>query len=137
MKNGHAVIVAELTNNHCGDAEKIRKMVRLSKDAGADIVKIQKRNVLSFYTKEELQIYYKSPFGTTLKDYREGVELDDELIKVFLQACRENEIIWSSSILDLESYNYMLKYDPYLIKLPSTISNHRNFLKKSSITNKN
>ena len=80
MKNGHAVIVAELTNNHCGDAEKIRKMVRLSKDAGADIVKIQKRNVLSFYTKEELQIYYKSPFGTTLKDYRE-VELDDELIK--------------------------------------------------------
>ena len=49
---------------------------------------------------------------------------------MFLQACRENEIIWSSSILDLESYNYMLKYDPYLIKLPSTISNHRNFLKK-------
>ena len=109
-------------------------MVKLSKESGADIVKIQKRHVPTFYSKLELKSYYKSPFGNTLGEYRNGVELDDMLMKVFIDACKENEILWSVSVLDFPSFEFISKYDPLLIKLPSTISNHRNYLSKISKT---
>jgi N-acetylneuraminate synthase len=38
------VVVAELTNNHLGDLDRLIEMVDLSIDQGADVIKIQKRN---------------------------------------------------------------------------------------------
>ncbi|SFW56569.1 N-acetylneuraminate synthase family protein [Cellulophaga fucicola] len=128
IANNIPVVVAELTNNHIGDEERLRTMIRLSKEQGADMIKVQKRDVSTFYTKEELESDYNSPFGKTLKDYRESVELTDYLFEVLIEECKLNEICWFTSILDKNSYDYILKYDPPLIKLPSTISNHRNYL---------
>ena len=71
------LIVAEFTNNHLGDLFWLKKMVRLAKEAGADFVKVQKHDVDTFYTKEELNSHYDSPFGDTLGDYRHHVELDE------------------------------------------------------------
>ncbi len=128
IENSEPIIVAELTNNHIGDEGRLRAMVRLAKEAGADAVKVQKREVNTFYTEAELNSYYASPFGNTLKDYRERVELNDYLFEVLIEECNKNEIFWYTSILDMASFNYIQKYDLPLIKLPSTISNHRNFL---------
>jgi N-acetylneuraminate synthase len=125
----YTIVVAELTNNHIGDSNRLRKMIKLAKKAGADMVKIQKRDVNTFYTQQELDTEYISPFGHKLKDYRNGVELDDALMQVLIDECRENEIVWFSSVLDYPSLQFLEKYNPPLIKLPSTISNHRNFLK--------
>ncbi|WP_445454320.1 N-acetylneuraminate synthase family protein [Flavobacterium sp. 25HG05S-40] len=129
--DNYTLVVAELTNNHIGDADRLRKMIKLAKNAGADMVKIQKRDVDTFYTQDELNTEYASPFGTKLKDYRDGVELDDELMQVLISECEQNEIVWFSSVLDYPSLLFLEKYNPPLIKLPSTISNHRNFLKKA------
>ncbi len=123
------IFVAELTNNHIGDERRLRKMIRMSKEQGADAIKVQKRDVATFYTPEELKSPYKSPFGDTLKDYRENVELTEHLFDVLIEECKRNEIFWFASVLDKNSYEYMLKFDLPLIKLPSTISNHRNYLK--------
>lgn len=127
----YTIVVAELTNNHIGNADRLRKMIKLAKNAGADMVKIQKRDVNTFYTEDELNTEYNSPFGNKLKDYREGVELDDTLMKILISECEQNEIVWFSSVLDYPSLQFLEKYNPPLIKLPSTISNHRNFLKKA------
>lgn len=127
----YTLVVAELTNNHIGDADRLRKMIKLAKNAGADMVKIQKRDVDTFYTQDELNTEYISPFGNKLKHYREGVELDDALMQVLISECEQNEIVWFSSVLDYPSLVFLEKYNPPLIKLPSTISNHRNFLKKA------
>jgi N-acetylneuraminate synthase len=126
---GIPVVVAELTNNHIGDAKRLRTMIRMAKDEGADIIKVQKRDVDSFYSDEELQKQYKSPFGNTLGDYRRAVELTDELFQIIIEECKKNEIFWFTSVLDKNSYEYILQYELPLIKLPSTISNHRNYLK--------
>lgn len=128
-KENHVIVVAEFTNNHIGDPERLVKMIELAKDAGADMIKVQKRSVDTFYTNDELNSAYKSPFGKTLADYRRGVELNEALFNLIDDECKKNEIIWFSSILDRESYDYMLSYRTPLIKLPSTISNHRNYLK--------
>lgn len=131
VSENYTIVVAELTNNHIGNADRLKKMIKLAKNAGADMVKIQKRDVDTFYTQEELDSEYNSPFGNKLKNYREGVELDDSLMHVLVEECEQNEIVWFSSVLDYPSLVFLEKYNPPLIKLPSTISNHRNFLKKA------
>jgi sialic acid synthase SpsE len=126
----YCLVVAELTNNHIGDANRLRTMIRAAKKCGADMIKVQKRDVETFYTKAELATTYRSPFGNTLGDYRRGVELDDTLMQVLIEECATNEIVWFASILDSPSLQFIEAYHPPLIKLPSTISNHRNFLKR-------
>ena len=121
------LVVAELTNNHLGDPDRLVEMILRSKEAGADLIKVQKRHVDTFYTAEQLASYYWSPFGETLADYRRGVEMTDEMFDLLDETCRENEIEWFSSILDFPSFESIRRFDPRLVKVPSTISNHRGF----------
>ncbi len=124
---GRVFVVAEFTNNHLGDLDRLRRMVRLARNAGADLIKVQRRHVDSFYSQEELSSYYWSPFGTTLGDYRRGVELSDEGFKVLDEECRRNRLGWFTSILDLPSYHSLREFGDRLIKIPSTISNHTEY----------
>jgi N-acetylneuraminate synthase len=39
-------------------------------------------------------------------------------------------IPWFCSVLDLPSLNFISRYSPILVKIPSTISNHKNFISK-------
>ena len=121
------LIVAEFTNNHLGDLYRLEKMVRLAKEAGADLVKVQKRNVDTFYTEDELNSRYDSPFGSTLGDYRRKVELDEVGFGFLDHICKQYDIGWFSSVLDFHSFKFVKKFKPLMIKIPSTISNHRNF----------
>ena len=52
QKNWSVEIVAELTTNHFGDRKRLTQLVRSAKSAGADFVKVQARNVETFYTQE-------------------------------------------------------------------------------------
>jgi len=122
------LIVAELTSNHLGDLIRLKKMVRLAKEAGADLVKVQKRNVDTFYTKEELNSRYDSPFGCTLGDYRRQVELNEAGFIFLDRVCKQYDIGWFCSVLDIPSFEFIMKFNPFMIKIPSTVSNHRNFL---------
>lgn len=130
--NGKTLIVAELTNNHVGDPNRLIKMIQLAKEAGADLIKVQKRDVDNFYTQKELESPYSSPFGDTLGDYRNAVELDDELFDLLINECAELDIAWFSTVLDFSSFEYVSQFDCPLIKIPSTISDHRNFIRQIS-----
>lgn len=121
------LIVAELTNNHLGDVNRMVEMVERAKEAGADLIKVQKRDVDRFYSPEKLSSYYWSPFGKTLRDYRKGVELDDDKLNRLNEICRSVNIGWFCSVLDFPSFQVVSRFSPELIKIPSTISNHRDF----------
>ncbi|WP_254411877.1 N-acetylneuraminate synthase family protein [Dyadobacter diqingensis] len=127
---GKVIVVAEFTNNHLGDPARLIKMIELAKESGADIIKLQKRDIDTFYTAKELAKPYQSPFGKTLGDYRRGVELTNDMFLLVDEHCCKNEIPWFTSVLDWKSYEFMMDFDPALLKLPSTISNHKNYLLK-------
>jgi sialic acid synthase SpsE len=129
IENGVS-IVAEITTNHFGDRERLFAMVRAAASAGADMVKLQCRHVESFYSQEQLDTKYDSPFGKTFRDYREALELSDEDFFEVDRLCKSLGIEWFASILDWPSYERMQKFDLNKIKLPSTISEHRDFLIK-------
>lgn len=121
-------VVAEITTNHFGDRARLEKMVRAAKVAGADFVKVQKRDVESFYTQEQLKSPYKSPFGSTFGDYRRQLELSYEDFNFLKTLCDRIGINWFASVLDLKSYAFVMDFNPVLIKLPSTISEHTEYL---------
>jgi len=121
------LIVAELTNNHLGDVGRLVEMVERAKEAGADLIKIQKRDVDTFYSADKLKSYYWSPFGKTLGDYRRGVELNDEKLVRLDEVCKRSDIGWFCSVLDFQSFKAIDGFAPQLVKIPSTISNHRDF----------
>src|SRR5699024_6799713 len=96
--SNHVIVVAEFTNNHIGSKSRLLKMIELAAEAGADMIKVQKRDVDSFYSKEELNSPYSSPFGRTLRDYRLAVELSDELFTLLDIECRRRNIPWFASV---------------------------------------
>lgn len=133
IKSEKVILTAELTTNHFGNLEDLKEMVVLSKEAGADMVKVQKRNIETFYTKEELESKYISPFGRTFRDYREQLELDGEGFLFLDNICRELNIPWYSSVLDIDSFKFLEKFKCPIIKVPSTISNKVDFLEYLSM----
>ncbi|MBU8538434.1 N-acetylneuraminate synthase family protein [Falsiroseomonas tokyonensis] len=125
----HAVaVVAELTTNHFGDRARLERMIRAVRAAGADLVKLQKRDVETFYRKEQLDSAYRSPFGRTFGDYRRQLELSAEDFAFVDALCRELGLGWFASLLDQPSFEFMQQFAPTLVKLPSTISEHRDYL---------
>lgn len=134
--SGHSVrdwqvsIIAELTTNHFGDRNRMERMVRAAHAAGADFIKVQKRDVDTFYSAEQLAAPYRSPFGTTFGDYRHQLELTGEDFAFLDTLCRQLGIGWFVSVLDEPSYNFVLDFNPALIKLPSTISEHTEYLSR-------
>ena len=121
------MIVAEITTNHGGNFELLLTMTKLAKEAGATHVKIQKRNPETFYSKEKLDSHYLSPFGDTFRDYRNALELTPEQITKFDEYCKNIGIEWFATVLDEESYDLIVQFNPEYIKIPSTISNHKDF----------
>lgn len=121
-------VTAELTTNHFGDRNRLERMIRAARAAGADHIKLQKRDVQSFYTAEQLASPYVSPFGRTFGDYRRQLELDRDDFAFVDHLCRELGIGWFASVLDQPSFEFMLQFDPAMVKLPSTISEHRDYL---------
>lgn len=126
----HVLVVAEITTNHFGDKERLKAMIRLAKQAGADYIKLQKRDVDTFYSAETLAKLFKSPFGKTFRDYRIGLELTKEDFEWVDGFCKELNIGWFASILDEPSFEFIQQFNPFFIKLPSTISEKKSYLEK-------
>lgn len=122
-------IVAEITTNHHGNDKKIIDLITGAKNAGADYVKFQMRNVETFYPQKILNKKYKSPFGNTFRDYRNKLELTDDQINLIIKLCGELKIKPFFSILDIESFKRLKKFKFDIIKLPSTISEDKKFLR--------
>lgn len=121
-------VVAELTTNHFGDRQRLERMVRLACSAGADYIKVQKRDVDTFYSEEQLKAPYRSPFGKTFEDYRRQLELDGDDLAFLDDLCRGLGVNWFASVLDEKSYRFVMEFSPKIIKLPSTISEHVDYI---------
>lgn len=119
------IIVAELTANHLGNIDRCLSMMDKALEAGADYVKVQRRDVETFYSRDKRFRHHVSPFGLTYGEYREGLELSDRNFNRIDSAFRGK---WFASALDWGSYEFLRTYEPPFMKLPSTISRHRQFI---------
>jgi sialic acid synthase SpsE len=127
-QHNRVLVTAELTTNHFGDRNRLERMVRSARAAGADLIKVQKRDVESFYSQDQLKSKYLSPFGDTFSDYRHALELSAEDFEFLDKLCNDLGIQWFASVLDVPSFRFMQQFGLDLVKLPSTISEHTDYL---------
>ncbi len=114
-------IISEIGINHNGQLDIAKKMIDVSKEAGADAVKFQKRDIDIVYSKEQLQKYRASPFGTTEREQKEGLEFNEEEYDEIDSYCKKKEIIWFASAWDLNSLKFLDKYDLKYHKIASAM----------------
>jgi N-acetylneuraminate synthase len=88
--------VAEFTTNHMGNLNILLRMVESAAWAGADLIKMQKKNVDTFYSQEKLNSVYESPYGKSYRDYRSIFEFDHEDYQRFDSRCQADKIAWFS-----------------------------------------
>ena len=123
-------VISEIGINHNGDLEIAKKMINASIEAGADAVKFQKRDIDIVYSKEQLKKPRTSPFGTTEREQKEGLEFNEKEYDEIDNYCRKKNIIWFSSAWDLNSLKFLDKYDSKYNKVASAMLLDEVFLKE-------
>ncbi len=123
-------IIAEIGINHNGDVEIAKQLIDVANDAGADAVKFQKRTINLVYTKEMLDSPRKSPWGTTQRVQKEGLEFGMKEYNEIDVYCKEKGIEWYASAWDLESKKFLRQYDCKYNKIASAMIVYEDLLKE-------
>lgn len=71
-------VIAEIGINHNGDINIAKELILKAAKADCNAVKFQKRTIDLVYTQEELDAYRESPWGTTNREQKEGLEFSIE-----------------------------------------------------------
>ena len=122
-------IIAEIGINHNGDLDLAKKLIDVSLDAGADAVKFQKRTIDLVYTKEFLDGPRESPWGTTQREQKEGLEFGLDEYKEIDSYCQEVGIEWFASAWDLESQVFLKQFDLKYNKIASAMIVYEDLLR--------
>ncbi len=122
-------LVAEIGINHNGDLNIAKQLIDVAKLGGCQYVKFQKRTVEDVYTKEELDKYRESPWGTTNREQKNGLEFTKEDYDEIDRYCKEKGIQWFASPWDVKSVDFLAQYDMPFIKVASAMLTNEPMLK--------
>jgi N-acetylneuraminate synthase len=122
-------IIAEVGINHNGDLGIARDLIDVAVDAGADAVKFQKRTIDLVYNKEILNGPRESPWGTTQRDQKEGLEFGLDEYQEIDKYCKEKGIEWFASAWDLESQRFLQQFNLKYNKIASAMLVYKDLLK--------
>ena len=122
-------IIAEIGINHNGDLKIVRQLIDVAKDCGCDAVKFQKRTIDLVYTKDFLAAPRESPWGTTQRAQKEGLEFGLEQYREIDAYCKEQGIEWFASAWDMESQKFLRQFNLKHNKIASAMIVWEDFLK--------
>jgi len=122
-------IVAEIGINHNGDLNIAKKLIDMAVAAGCDAVKFQKRTIEKVYSKEFLDSLRESPWGTTQRDQKLGLEFSEKQYDVIDKYCKKKKIPWFLSCWDVNSQIRMRKFKTKYNKVASAMLVHEKLLK--------
>lgn len=114
-------ITGEIGINHNGDLKMAKDLIKVAKDAGCDAVKFQKRTIEKVYSKELLDSPRESPWGTTQRDQKEGLEFGQNEYEEIDKYCSQVGIKWFASAWDIESQEFLRQFNCSFNKIASTM----------------
>ena len=114
-------IIAEIGINHNGSLEIAKKLIEGAVFAGCNAVKFQKRTPEICTPDDQKNIERDTPWGRmTYLEYRKRVEFGYQEYAEIDKYCREKGIHWFASPWDEESLEFILRFDPVMIKIASS-----------------
>ena len=85
-------IIAEIGINHNGSMESTKKLIDIASSAGCDAVKFQNRDVNKVYSKKVLDSPRDSPWGTTTREQKLGLEFNKNEYDEIDAYCKEKKL---------------------------------------------
>ena len=122
-------IVAEIGINHNGDMSICKKLIDVAVDSGCDAVKFQKRDINQVYTQDFLDSHRDSPWGTTQREQKLGLEFSKEEYIEISKYCKNKGIEWFASAWDLNSQFFLKQFSCKYNKVASAMIVHEELLK--------
>lgn len=124
------IIVAEIGINHNGNLDIAKQMISVAKEAGCDFVKFQMRTVEVVYSKEELDKPRQSPWGTTNREQKNGLEFSVEEYDSIHKLCKDIGIGWFASPWDGISVDVLMRWNPSFVKVASALLTDEDLLRR-------
>lgn len=121
-------VIAEIGINHNGSLELAKRLIDEAAESGCDAVKFQKRTVDEVYSKQELDKPRESPWGTTNREQKYGLEFTKADYDEIDRHCKEKGIEWFASAWDVESQLFLQQFDCKYNKVASAMLTHRELL---------
>tara|TARA_B100001094_G_scaffold274997_1_gene282303 strand:- start:4789 stop:5637 length:849 start_codon:yes stop_codon:yes gene_type:complete len=121
-------IIAEIGINHNGDMSIAKDLIKVAREAGCNAVKFQKRTIDQVYKSDFLDSPRDSPWGSTQREQKAGLEFSLEDYKEIDRYCREGKIQWFASAWDIESQNFLQQFDCDFNKVASAMIVHEELL---------
>lgn len=115
-------VISEIGINHNGDLDVAKRLIDISKIAGCDVVKFQKRNPDVCVPEHQKETIKSTPWGDmTYIEYKHRMEFGETEYKEIQSHCKNIGIDWSVSVWDLDSLDFIRDYDISLVKIPSAL----------------
>jgi len=124
------IIIAEIGINHNGDMNICKQLIDVAADSGADCVKFQKRDINQVYTQEFLDSPRESPWGTTQREQKLGLEFSAEQYQEIEDYCKEKNLEWFASAWDINSQKFLRQFNSKYNKVASAMIVHADLLKE-------
>jgi N-acetylneuraminate synthase len=123
------IIVAEIGINHNGDMSICKELINIAVQTGCDAVKFQKRDIDKVYTPEFLESPRESPWGTTQREQKSGLEFSVDEYKEIDRYCKDKDIEWFASAWDLNSQKFLQEFNCKYNKIASAMTVYPELLK--------
>ena len=136
--DGHpCFLIAEIGLNHNGDIDIAQMLMDEAKEAGFDAVKFQKRTPEVCTPKSQWDKMRETPIGyVSYIEYRKWIEFWSPEYDMIAGHALDLGIMWSASVWDEPSVDFLMEYDPPFIKIPSACITDLSLLKKIRETGK-
>ena len=121
INNSEFYFIAEIGQNHQGEIEKAFELIRKAKEAGANAVKLQKRDNKSLYTKIFFNEKYdnSNSYGETYGLHREALEFGKKEYKELQAFAKEINIDLFATPFDVKSLEFLSELDMPAFKIAS------------------
>lgn len=114
-------VIAEIGHNHGGSLEECKKLFKAAAEAGAQAVKLQKRDNASLYTQEMFDRPYdnENSYGPTYGTHREALEFGRAEYEELKAYAAELGVTFFSTAFDFKSAEFLADLDMPAYKIAS------------------
>ena len=123
-------IIAEIGINHNGNMDFCKQLIDVASDSGVNCVKFQKRDIDQVYTQEFLDSPRESPWGTTQREQKLGLEFSADEYQEIEDYCKEAGVEWFASAWDINSQKFLRQFNSKYNKIASAMIVHTELLKE-------
>jgi N-acetylneuraminate synthase len=133
LKNPY--FISEIGINHNGDIQIAKRLIDAAFACAWDCVKFQKREPDICVPEDQKNRIVETPWGRiTYLEYKRKIEFGKAEYDLIDEYCKLKPIRWSASVWDFVSLEFLSKYNPPFIKIPSAHMTNYELVEKAAKT---